>query len=46
MDAVASSDSSDSVGSPNTAAAFAPEEDLNQMPPNGQAQNQGPCLMQ
>ena len=44
--AVASSDSSDSVGSPGGVAALQPEEDLNQIPPNGQAQNQGPCLMQ
>ena len=44
--AVASSDSSDSVGSPGGVAAFLPEGDLSQIPPNGPAQNQGPCLMQ
>ena len=44
--AVASSDSSDSAGSPGGVAAFQPEEDLSQVPATGQPQNQGPCLMQ
>lgn len=46
LGAVASSDSSDSEGSPSGVAAFQPQEDLNQLPADGQAQNQGPCLMQ
>ncbi|KAL3163403.1 hypothetical protein ABBQ32_009785 [Trebouxia sp. C0010 RCD-2024] len=43
---VACSESSDSVGSPNAVPVFQPEEDLNHIPPDGQAEDQGPCLMQ